>query len=136
MSDDPAGKIDASYAVYDEHPLDEPDDWGDLASFREAAASAGDTAQGVYRRPMSLEVGDEAPAFTLLDQSGSPVSLSDFEGRKVRVVSISGRTGRHTPYSARLDLDLGDEYVVLLGYFSRSGEFIEKGREHPFQGPA
>jgi hypothetical protein len=30
----------------------------------------------------------------------------DFEGRKVRVVSISARTGRHTPYSARLDLDL------------------------------
>ena len=56
----------------------------------------------------------------------------DFEGRKVRVVSISGRTGRHTPYSARLDLDLGDEYVVLLGYFSRDDEFIEEGRESPF----
>lgn len=25
--------IDAEYAAYDEHPLDEPDDWGDLASF-------------------------------------------------------------------------------------------------------
>ena len=35
------------------------------------------------------------------------------------------------PYSARLDLDLGDEYVVLLGYF-RGGEFIEEGRERPF----
>jgi hypothetical protein len=55
----------------------------------------------------------------------------DFEGRKVRVVSISARTGRHTPYSARLDLDLGDEYVVLLGYF-RGGVFIEEGRERPF----
>jgi len=54
-----------------------------------------------------------------------------FEGRKVRVVSISGRTGMDTPYSARLDLDLGDEYVVLLGYF-RGGEFIEEGRERPF----
>jgi len=54
----------------------------------------------------------------------------DFEGRKVRVVSISGRTGMDTPYSARLDLDLGDEYVVLLGYF-RGGEFIEEGRERP-----
>ena len=57
----------------------------------------------------------------------------DFEGRKVRVVSISGRTGRHKPHSARLDLDLGDEYVVLLGYFS-GGEFIEEGRERPFGG--
>jgi len=57
----------------------------------------------------------------------------DFEGRKVRVVSISARTGTETPYSARLDLDLGDEYVVLLGYFTDlSGEFIEEGRERPF----
>lgn len=27
--------------------------------------------------------GSDAPSFTLLDQSGSPVSLSDFTGRKV-----------------------------------------------------
>jgi Arc/MetJ family transcription regulator len=33
-----SAEIDASYAVYDEHPLDEPDEWGDLATFREAAA--------------------------------------------------------------------------------------------------
>jgi len=31
-------EIDASYRAYDDHPLDEPDEWGDLASFREAAA--------------------------------------------------------------------------------------------------
>ena len=35
-----AGQIDADYAAYDEHPLDEADDWGDLASFREAAAAS------------------------------------------------------------------------------------------------
>ncbi len=35
-----AGEIDASYAAYDEHPLGEPDEWGDLASFREAAAAS------------------------------------------------------------------------------------------------
>ena len=56
----------------------------------------------------------------------------EFEGRKVRVVSISDKTGMYTPYSARLDLDLGDEYLTLIGYFSRSGEFIEEGRERPF----
>jgi hypothetical protein len=50
---------------------------------------------------------------------------TDFEGRKVRVVSISGTTGMDVPYSARLDLDLRDEYVVLLGYF-RGDEFIEE----------
>ena len=33
-----AAEVDASYAAYDEHPLDEPDEWGDLASFREAVA--------------------------------------------------------------------------------------------------
>lgn len=33
-------EIDAAYAAYDEHPLDEPDEWGDLASFREAAAKS------------------------------------------------------------------------------------------------
>jgi Arc/MetJ family transcription regulator len=33
-----SAQVDASYAAYDEHPLDEPDEWGDLASFREAAA--------------------------------------------------------------------------------------------------
>lgn len=33
-------EINAAYAAYDEHPLDEPDDWGDLASFREAAAKS------------------------------------------------------------------------------------------------
>ena len=35
-----AAEVDASYAVYDEHPLDEPDEWGDLASFRRAAAAS------------------------------------------------------------------------------------------------
>ena len=33
-------EIDASYAAYDEHPLGEADEWGDLASFRSAAAAS------------------------------------------------------------------------------------------------
>jgi Arc/MetJ family transcription regulator len=33
-------ELDAEYSAYDAHPLDEPDAWGDLASFREAAASS------------------------------------------------------------------------------------------------
>ena len=37
---DRAAEIDASYAAYDEHPLDEPDEWGDLASFRQAAGAS------------------------------------------------------------------------------------------------
>jgi hypothetical protein len=35
-----AGEIDATYVAYDEHPLQEPDAWGDLASFRVAAAES------------------------------------------------------------------------------------------------
>ena len=32
-----AVELDAAYAAYDESPLDTPDEWGDLASFRTAA---------------------------------------------------------------------------------------------------
>lgn len=32
-----------------------------------------------------LQPGDDAPAFTLLDQRGDPVSLSGYRGRKVLV---------------------------------------------------
>ncbi len=35
-----SAEVDASYAAYDKHPLSEPDEWGDLASFRRAAASS------------------------------------------------------------------------------------------------
>lgn len=35
-----AAEIDASYRAYDKHPIDERDEWGDLASFREAAAAS------------------------------------------------------------------------------------------------
>lgn len=35
-----SAEVDASYAAYDEHPLNEPDEWGDLASFRRAVASS------------------------------------------------------------------------------------------------
>lgn len=31
--------FDAAYSAYDDHPLDEADEWGDLASFRSAAGA-------------------------------------------------------------------------------------------------
>ena len=34
-----SAEIDAGYAIYGERPIEEPDAWGDLASFREAASS-------------------------------------------------------------------------------------------------
>ncbi len=33
-------EIDRAYAAYDEHPADEVDEWGDLASFRSGAAAS------------------------------------------------------------------------------------------------
>jgi hypothetical protein len=35
-----AAEVDASYAAYDDHPVDEPDEWGDLASWRRAAGAS------------------------------------------------------------------------------------------------
>ena len=35
-----AAEFDAAYAAYDAHPLDVADEWGDLASFRAAAAAS------------------------------------------------------------------------------------------------
>lgn len=32
--------LDASCAAYDQHPADEPDEWGDLASWRRAAGAS------------------------------------------------------------------------------------------------
>lgn len=34
---------------------------------------------------MTLKPGDKAPDFTLPDQTGSPVSLSGYRGRKILV---------------------------------------------------
>ena len=35
-----SAEVDASYAAYDEYPLDEPDEWGNLAAFRRAVAAS------------------------------------------------------------------------------------------------
>lgn len=33
-------EVDRAYAAYDERPLSEPDEWGDLASFRAGASAS------------------------------------------------------------------------------------------------
>ena len=35
-----SAEVDASYVAYDQHPADEPDEWGDLASWRRAAGAS------------------------------------------------------------------------------------------------
>ena len=34
-----SAEIDVSYAAYDEYPIDATDEWGNLATFRQAAAT-------------------------------------------------------------------------------------------------
>jgi hypothetical protein len=57
----------------------------------------------------------------------------DFEGQKARVVHVSQRSGADTPHSARIELDLGDGYLALIGFFS-GDEFMEGARERLFLG--
>jgi len=38
LSSQRAAEVDVSYEAYDEHPFDAPDEWGDLASWGEAAS--------------------------------------------------------------------------------------------------
>lgn len=43
MTRDPSSEVDAAYlAAYQDHPVEEPDEWGDLASFGAGASSAVD----------------------------------------------------------------------------------------------
>jgi len=35
-----SAEVDAGYAAYDKHPVEEPDEWGDLASWRRAAGAS------------------------------------------------------------------------------------------------
>jgi len=35
-----SAQVDAAYAAYDEHPLEEQDEWGDVAAFRGAAGAS------------------------------------------------------------------------------------------------
>jgi hypothetical protein len=56
----------------------------------------------------------------------------DFEGRKVRIIGFNSKTGTDEAPSAQLDLDLGEEYLVLIGYFWDC-KFMETSRERPLE---
>src|SRR5215216_7499799 len=76
-------------------------------------------------RPTGIKYEDAADAA----MHGGSV---DFEGRKVRVLSLNSNTGTDEAPSAQLDLDLGEEYLVLIGYFW-DGKFMETSRERPLE---
>ena len=54
-------------------------------------------------------------------ESGGSV---DFEDHKARVGQLSDQSGIDEAPSARLELDLGDEYLTLHGYFDHGDEFV------------
>lgn len=65
-----------------------------------------------------LEVGQKAPAFTLPDQDGNPVSLSDFAGKKVILyfypaASTPGCTKQACDFRDNLGELTSNGYVVL-----------------------
>ncbi|MFI6867714.1 thioredoxin-dependent thiol peroxidase [Nocardia sp. NPDC050406] len=59
-----------------------------------------------------LSPGDPAPAFTLPDADGNPVSLSDFEGRKVIVYFYPAAS---TPGCTKQACDFRDSLAELQG---------------------
>ena len=52
----------------------------------------------------------------------------DFEGRPARIAGLNTKTQIDAPYPTRLVLDVGDHYLVLVGYF-RGGKPMEERRE-------
>jgi hypothetical protein len=48
----------------------------------------------------------------------------DFEDHKARVGQLSDQSGIDEAPSARLELDLGDGYLTLHGYFDHGDEFV------------
>lgn len=77
---------------------------------------------------MPLETGDKAPVFTLQDQSGTPVKLSAFKGRKVLVYFYpkADTPGCTTQACGLRDIagDVGD--AVVLGISPDDPEKLAK----------
>ncbi len=53
-----------------------------------ATATAANTAKAAAVQPAVLKVGDKAPDFTLPDQFGKDISLSQFRGKKNVVLAF------------------------------------------------
>jgi peroxiredoxin Q/BCP len=79
-----------------------------------------------------LSAGEKAPAFTLLDQSATPVKLSDFKGRKVLVYFYpkADTPGCTTQACGLRDIlgDIGDTAVLGISPDapSRQAKFDQK----------
>src|SRR5690606_26578713 len=91
---------------------------------------------------MALSPGDKAPAFTLLDQRGEKVKLSDYKGRKVLVFFYpkADTPGCTTQACGMRDIlgDIGDTAVIGISpdkpakqakFDEKYGPWGEKSRE-------
>lgn len=82
----------------------------------------------------TLKVGDKAPQFTLLNESGEPVSLTDFSGKKVLVYFYPKAMTPGCTIQAQglrdIKAQLDELNVVVLGIspdaVKRLPKFIEK----------
>lgn len=93
-------------------------------------------AAAVAQERESLELGDEAPAFTLTDQNGETVRLEDYEGRIVVLEWFSGRCPsvayHHHPdrrTMSTLAERFAEDEVVWLAINSSRDEDVATNRE-------
>jgi hypothetical protein len=97
------------------HPRHSPNPMGRLPPMEEEAKPTGITYE---------------EAIVAAKQGGTVT----FEGREARVVGFDSKSSIDEPNTSRLTLDLGDEYLVIVGHFW-GGEFIEERRQDPFSEP-
>ena len=83
---------------------------------------------------MRLEPGDKAPAFSLLDDSGKTVKLSDFKGKRVLLYAYPAAM---TPGCTKQACDFRDNLtafakqgLVVIGISPDKPEKLAKFREH------
>jgi hypothetical protein len=95
--------------------------------------------------PSALLIAAGVGRFPRMAEEGRPTGINyedamggaqrggnvDFEERKARVVCLHGMDEMGELHSARLELDLEDERLVLFGHYS-GNEFMEVDRERPF----
>jgi len=98
-------------------------------------AHAHRTTEGVaiVAEPIRLVAGDAAPAFTLVDQDGSEVSLSDYSGRRVVLYAYPSAM---TPGCTKQACDFRDSIqalaatgIVVLGLSPDTPDRLAKFRE-------
>jgi thioredoxin-dependent peroxiredoxin len=92
-----------------------------------------ETESGTGTAPVRLSAGDPAPAFTLPDSDGKPVSLADYRGRRVIVycypaAMTPGCTTQAVDFTAAAG-DLAEAGVDIIGISPDEPEKLLRFRE-------